>query len=42
MVALRDPRLVITCINFTHQAKGQVLKVKVATKFPDIMTTIKV
>jgi hypothetical protein len=42
MVGLRDARLVITCINFTHQAKGQVLKVTVATKIPDIMTPIKV
>jgi hypothetical protein len=42
MVGLRDLRLVITCINLTQQAKGHVLKVTVATKFPDIMTTIKV
>jgi len=42
MVGLRDLRLVITCINFAHQAKGQVLMVTVATKFRDIMTTIKV
>jgi hypothetical protein len=38
MVGLIDPRLAITCINFT-QVKGQVLTATGATKFPDIMTT---